>query len=212
MPGSHATAPRCPNVLNMVVDMPDGQWGGWIPDRRIGSAAAELAVGLSDGQEARATVRRSIELINAGSLRKGAIVLSNAIWVPDRGRGEVAAILDVTLIAAPGDDKAPERYLSRNLRKDFGWTTRLMEYAADTAQVPAGPMTIEQVLLRRFRERQVQAYLFLNVFPPGAEEAVSLVFNTVHLDLVTEVARQARVMAESLQIELGEIPGGRRQV
>lgn len=209
--GFGTTAPLRPHVLNIVADMPDGQWGGWVPDRRIGSAAVDLAGGLSEGAEARAAVRRSVELVNADSLRKGAVVLSNVIWVPDRRRGEVAAIGDVTLIKTPGGEEAPARYLARNLRKDFGWTTRLVEYAADTSQVPGGPMTIEQVLLRRFGERQVQAYLFLNVFPPGAEEAVSLVFNTVHLELVTEVARQGRMIAESLQIELGEIPGGRRQ-
>ena len=208
---SGTTAPQRPHVLNIVAEMPDSHWGGWVPDRRIGSAAADLAVGLSEGPQARAAVRRSVEVINADSLHKGSIVLSNVIWVPDRQRGEVAAIGDVTLIETSGGAEAPARYLARNLRKDFGWTTRLVEYAADTSEVPGGPMTIEQVLLRRFGERRVQAYLFLNVFPPGAEEAVSLVFNTVHLDLVTDIARQGRLMAESLQIELGEIPGGRRK-
>jgi len=196
------------NVVQIDVVLPDEHWAGWTPGVGIGSVAADLAEGVADGDLARHVVRRSVELVNADSLSKGGIVVSNAVWVPDRTSGEVAAVLDTTLIEAPGGAGAPARHLARNLRKDFGWTTRIVEYAADTSQVPAGPMTIEQVLLRRFGE-QVQAYLFLNVFPPGADEAASLVLNTVHLDLVTEVARQGRMIAESLQLTLGDIPGGR---
>ncbi|ADG74321.1 hypothetical protein Cfla_1423 [Cellulomonas flavigena DSM 20109] len=190
---------------------PEG-WMGWEPGSGIRAVAREIASHLADVGSARDVTARSVELVNADSLGKNGIVAHNAVWVPDRRTGEVAAILDMVVISAPGGETAPEQRLARNLRRSFGWTTRIVEYAADTAHVPAGRMTIEQVLLRRFGERQVQAYLFLNVFPPGAVEAASLVFNTVHLDLVTEVARQGRMIAESLVLELGEIPGGRRQV
>lgn len=199
------------HVVYVDLTLPDGTWAGWVPGRGIGAAAAELARRVASGESARAVTRRSIELVNADSLRKGGIVISNAVWVPSSATGDVAGILDVTLLDAPGDSTAPERHLARNLRKDFGWTTRIVDYAASTGQVPAGRMTIEQVLLRRFGERKVQAYLFLNVYPPGACEAASLVFNTVHLDLVTELAGQARIIAETLELTLGDIPGGRRK-
>lgn len=199
------------HLVQVDLRLPDDTWAGWLPGGGIGPAAAQLAHQTAASEEARATTRRAIELVNADTLRKGGIVVSNAVWVPDSATGEVAAILDVTLLDAPGGESAPERHLARNLRKDFGWTTRIVDYAASTGQVPAGRMTIEQVLLRRFGERKVQAYLFLNVYPPGACEAASLVFNTVHLDLVTELAGQARIIAETLELTLGDIPGGRRK-
>ncbi|UZN04780.1 hypothetical protein [Cellulomonas sp. S1-8] len=186
------------------------QWMGWTAGSAIEPLARTIAEQLADEGAARAVTARSIEVINADSLRKQGIVAHNAIWVPDRSTGEVAAVLDLTVMPAAGGAAAPERHLTRNLRRAFGWTTRIVEYAAQTSEVPAGRMTIEQVLLRRFGERQVQAYLFLHVFPPGAHEAACLVFNTVHLDLVTEIARQGRMFAESLELTLGDIPGGRR--
>lgn len=85
-----------------------------------------------------------------------------------------------------------------------------LRHASDKAEVPAGVMTIEQSLLPRFGERQVQAYLVLDVYPPGAPEAASLILSTVHLDLVGEVGRHGRSIAESLRLMLGGIPGGRR--
>ncbi|UZN04781.1 hypothetical protein [Cellulomonas sp. S1-8] len=191
--------------------LPDESWGGWVPAPSVGTVASGLSRELADQGPAREVTRRSIELVNSDSLRKRGIVAANAVWVPVRSTGEVAAILDLTVIQAPGGESAPEQHLARSLRKDFGWTTRIVEYAAQTSEVPAGRLTIEQVLLRRFGERQVQGFLFLNVFPPGAAEAASLVFNTVHLDLVTEVARQGRMIAESLDLTLGDIPGGRRR-
>ena len=199
-------------LVGHVYRYPDEQWAGWDPGHGIAPVARELAVSLADPGEARALTARSVELINADSLRKKGIIVHNTIWVPDRTTGEVAAIVDFTVIEALGGSEAPERYLARNLRKDFGWRTRILEYAADTTEVSAGRLTIEQVLLRRSGDRQVQSYLFLNVFPPGAVEAASLVFNTVHLDLVTEVARQGRILVESLELDLGDIPGGRRKV
>lgn len=196
-------------LVEFEVTSPE-RWMGWTAGSGIGSLAREIAAHLADEGAAQSLTARSVEAINAESLRKVGIVAHNAIWVPDPSTGEVAAILDVTVMPAQGAATAPERHLARSLRRAFGWTTRIVEYAAQTSQVPAGRMTIEQVLLRRFGERQVQGYLFLNVFPPGAQEAASLVFNTVHLDLVTELARQARMIAESLQLTLGDIPGGRR--
>lgn len=198
------------SLVGFTFSNPDG-WMGWEPGRGISSVAREIAAHLADAGAARDLTARSVELVNADSLAKKGIVAHNAVWVPDRTTGEVAAILDLVVMPAPGGDAAPERRLARNLRRSFGWTTRILEYAAELSRVPAGRLTIEQVLLRRFGERQVQAYLFLNVFPPGAVEAASLVFNTVHLDLVTEVARQGRMIADSLELELGEIPGGRRK-
>ncbi|UZN04782.1 hypothetical protein [Cellulomonas sp. S1-8] len=186
-------------------------WAGWTPGWSFARFAREIAGELAEPGPASEVTARAVGLVNADSLRKRGIVAQNAVWVPDRSTGEVAAILDVTIIVAPGGESAPERHLARNLRKDFGWTTRIVDYAAQTSEVPAGRLTIEQVLLRRFGERQVQGFLFLNVFPPGAAEAASLVFNTVHLDLVTEVARQGRMIAESLELTLGDIPGGRRK-
>lgn len=187
------------------------QWMSWAPGSGAGALASQLAEQLADGSSARALTARSVEAVNADSMRKKGIVAHNAVWVPNRSTGEVAAILDLLVVDASGGASAPERHLSRNLRRSFGWATRIVDYAARTSQVPAGRMTIEQMLLRRFGERQVQAYLFLNVYPPGGSEAASLVFNTVHLDLVTEIARQGRMIAESLQLTLGHIPGGRRR-
>lgn len=186
------------------------QWMGWSPGPAVGPIAQELADRLAEGPVARSLTARSVETINADSLRKNGIVAHNAIWVPDRASGEVAAILDLVVVDAAGGESAPEQHLARSVRRAFGWTTKILDYAARVSEVPAGRMTIEQVLLRRFGQREVQAYLFLRVFPRGSIEAVSLVFNTVHLDLVTEVARQGRMIAESLQLTLGDIPGGRR--
>ena len=211
MSGGRVDEPQVGNLLvGYHLRYPDDRWAGWEPGSGIGPVARQLARELSDEGEPRVVTARSVELINADSVQKRGIVAHNAVWVPHASTGEVVAILDLTVTSAAGGGAgAPERHLARNIRRDFGWTTRIVEYAADTSQVPAGPMTIEQVLLRRFGERQVQAYLFLNVFPPGADEALSLVLNTVHLDLVTEVARQGRTIADSLQLTLGDIPGGR---
>ncbi len=181
---------------------PDEQWAGWTPGRGVSRVAREIAEQVADGTVARAHVESAIERINADSLRKGGMVGQNAVWVPDRATGEVVAIMDFTKVDTPGGVHAPEQYLARNLRKDFGWTTRVVEYTADVGEVQAGRLTVEQVLLRGWRDRTVQSYLFVNVYPPGSRNAASFVFNTVHLDLVPEVARQAWMIAESLVLTL----------
>jgi|GEM_PF-899980 len=209
MTGDDASTAARGRLAHVDYTYPDDRWAGWSPGGGIARLALEIAEELAEPGPARATTARAVEIVNADSLRKGGIVAQNAIWVPRRSTGEVAGILDVTIIAAPGGPSAPERHLSRSLRRDFGWTTRILEYAAQTSEVPAGRMTIEQVLLRRFGEREVQAYLFLNVYPPVAQEAASLVLNTVHLDLLGDLARHGRMIAESLRLTLGDIPGGR---
>lgn len=198
-------------LVGYAYPYPSDRWRGWDPGDGMTRVSGEIAETLADIGDARRLAARAIEAVNADSLRKRGIVAHNAVWVPDRTTGEVAAVMDFTIIGTSGGDRAPETHLARNVRKDLGWTTRIVDYAASISEVPAGRMTIEQVLLRRFTERRVQAYLFLNVFPPGACEAASLVFNTVQLDLVPELARQARMIAESLELTLGEIPGGRRR-
>ncbi|MCC2315314.1 hypothetical protein [Cellulomonas xiejunii] len=189
--------------------LPGAGWAGWTPGASIRTVAERLGEDLAIGDEARRAVRASIESINSDSRRKGDFILQNAVWVPDPSTGAVAAVLDATVRSTPGGSSAPARYLARNIRRDFGWTTRIVEYVASESRVPAGRMTAEHTIVRPFGERQVQGYLFLRVFPPGAGEAFSLLLNTVHLDLLTELARQGRMMAESLQLTLGHIPGGR---
>ena len=198
-----------PRLTTYEYRLPDDCWQGWVPGSGIEAVSRTIAERLADGSQARGVVRRSVELLNADALTKGSVICRQAVWVPDRSTGEVAAVLDATLLAARRGVLTPERHLARNLRRYFGWTTRIEDYAASTSLVPAGDLTIEQVLLRLFRERQVQGYLYLNVFPVGAVEAFSLILNTVHLDLLQDIARQGRMIAESLQLTLGEVPGGR---
>lgn len=162
------------------------------------------------GTEARAVLRRSVEALDADSRRKGDHIFRNAVWVPDPGSGVVAAVLDATVRRAPGGDSAPHLYLSRSVRRDFGWTTRIVDYAASESEVSAGHLTIEQALVRPLGDRTVQAYLILRVFPPQCDEAFSLFLNTVHLDLVDDLALHGRSIADSLELTRGHIPGGRR--
>ncbi len=198
-----------PHVVSYGYAFPAG-WGSWTPGHGVDAVAAELATTLADTDDGRALVRRSVPAVNADALRKGAS-MRLAVWVPDRTTGEVVAIMDLGIRGFPGD-ATPEAHLARDVGRDLGRRARLMEYAARRATLPAGEATIEQYVLRLRGERQVQGYLMFQVFPPGAGEAVQLVFNTVHLTLLNAVAEQARVIADSLTVTLGEIPGGRRTV
>ena len=193
-------------MVGSTMSFPEG-WGSWAPGSGIDLAATELARTLADTDEARAVVRRSVAAVNADSLRKG-MSTRLAVWVPDRASGEVMAIMDMGLRGFPGD-ASPEAHLARNVKRDLGRRTKLMEYAARRATLPVGETTIEQFVLRLGGERQVQGYLLFLLFPHGAQEAVSLMFNTVHLNLLNAIAEQARMIAESLTVSLGEIPDGR---
>ena len=81
---------------------PDDHWRGWGPGHDVGRIAREIAEALADPGAGRTLTARSVERINADSLRKKGIVAHNVIWVPDRTTGEVAAIVDFTLIETPG--------------------------------------------------------------------------------------------------------------
>lgn len=199
------------SIVRFELELPDERWAGWTPGSADEDVADELASSLGVGAAAQANVRRSVESIDNDSRKKGDYIVQNAVWVPEPLTGEIAAVLDATVRITPGGDTAPERYLARNRRADFGWATRIVEYAASQSDVPAGRMTVERTLLRPFGGRRVQSYLFLRVFPPGADEAFSLILNTVHLDLVPDLDRQGRMVAESLRLTLGDIPGGRRR-
>jgi len=197
-------------IVEYQLNFPDETWASWTPGQGIEPVAADLAQRLADGPDAQALVRRSVAALNADAVRKGSVIIDEAVWVPDRSAGEVMTIMDVTAKVFPaGSEVSPQAYLARNLKKDFGRGTKILDYAAQTTEVPAGPAAVEQVVLRLRRERTVQGYLFFLVFPDGADEALSLSFNTVHLNLLTEISAQARIIAESLTLTLGDIPGGR---
>jgi len=197
-----------PDVISYTIAFPDLSWGSWTPGHGIDAVAAELAPRLADGAVAEALVRRSVTAINAESLRKETS-LRQAIWVPDHATGEVLAVMDLGIRRFADGDATPDAHLARDAKRDFGRRARVMQYAARRARLPAGEATIEQFVLRLRGEPEVQAYLVFLLFPQGAREAVSLVFNTVHLNLLTALAEQARIIAESLTVTLGEIPGGR---
>lgn len=200
-----------PHVVHYDVRFPNASWEGWVVGAQLGGIPAEFADRLADGAEAQALVHRSVVKINAEALAKKGVIGARAIWVPDRSTGEVMAIMSVSFQGFPDGAATPEAYLGRNVKRDMGRRTKILEYASRVVEVPAGPATIEQFVLRLGGEKQVQGYLFFVIFPSGAREAVHLSFNTVHLSLLTPIAEQARVFADSLTVTLGEIPGGRRK-
>lgn len=194
-----------PNLVDYRMRLPDDSWGSWNPGSGADAVAAGLALRLADGPAAQAVVRRSVITINANALTKGNAVVTEAIWVPDRTTGEVMATMELKVRSFRDGLATPEAYLARDVKKDAGRRARILEYAARTSEVPAGALTIEQFLLRLRRERLVQGYLFLLIFPPDIQEAVWLTFNTPHLALLTTIAEQARIIADSVTVTLGKI-------
>jgi len=187
------------------LNFPDETWASWTPGNGIEPVAADLAQRLADGPDAQALVRRSIAALNADALRKGDMIIREAVWVPDRSTGEVMAVMDVTVLGfPPGAEVSAEAFATRNVKKELGRAAKLLDYAVDITDVPAGLAVVETMVLRMRGEHTVQAYLFFLVFPEDVREAFSLTFNTVHLNLLTEISAQARIIAESVVLTLGE--------
>lgn len=209
-PGVPAVTGRGPRLVGYEYGLPDEYWAGWSPQHHADDLAETISHRLSDGPAAQGVVRSSVLRLNSDALSKGSLVVRQGVWVPDRSTGRVVAVLDTMLVAARRGALTPERHLSRSLRREFGWTTQILEQWADVTDVPAGRTTVRSVVLRRRGDPTVQYYLFLDVFPPTAVEGFSFVLNTVHLDLAEAIARQGRVMANSLKLTLGDIAGERR--
>lgn len=195
-----------PYLVAYEYQLPSDEWEGWVPGHGIERVAREIADRLTERPEARSTVARAIELLNEDALTKGTAIVRQAVWVPDPRSGEVAAVLDTTVLASRRGALTLDRHLSRGHRRKFGWRTRVVEYDATVFDVPAGRVAYERTLLRPFGEREVQAYLFFTVFAPGADEGFCFLLNTIHLELRDGLEEHGRAMAASVQLTLGDAP------
>ena len=194
-------------VTGFHVDFPDEKWASWKPGNGISVVAAELASACADGVAAQALVRRSVTALNAEAIQKGAVVVHEAIWVPDRSTGEVMAVMDVGIRGFPQRGEVSANvYSNRNVKKEIGRAGKVLDHAVHVSEVSAGPMAVESMVVRLRGERTIQGYLYFLVFPEGLRQAFVLQFNTVHLNLMNEIAAQGRIIAESVTLTVGDAP------
>lgn len=181
-------------------------WAGWNPGTRIERLAREVADQIASTPTGRDEVRRGVEAVNQAALDKGGAVATTAIWVPDRGTGEVRGVLMETLrVFKRPQEASPEAFCARNWRRAYGgWRVRITERSAEIFECEAGRGVLETIVGRLRGERTVQAYSSFFVFPhDGTPEAVQLAFNTVHLDQLVELTVLGRQITNSLEITTG---------
>ncbi|UZN02691.1 hypothetical protein [Cellulomonas sp. S1-8] len=161
---------------------------------------------MAESDESRALLRRSVAAVNDTAVRKGGAVGTAAVWVPDRGTGEVRGVLMEMLqgFDDPGESN-PEGFVARNWRRDYGgWRVKITEHSAEIFECPAGRGVVETIVGRLRGERTIQAYSSFFVFPAdGTPESVQLAFNTVHLDQLVELTVLGRSITDSLEITTG---------
>lgn len=174
-----------PLPLQSAADSPEAQ--ALIHD------AAEL---LADEGAARERLERFLLTAQPGLVEDHLILLG--VWVPDREAGIPQAVMKAELLTG-GDIDTFERTV---LTSDPPEGVERVNLETVRVDVAAGPAVI--VDHQGAVDGTIEQYLQFCVFPPGTTDAISLAFSTTALHLVEDFAAATRVIAETLEVRLGD--------
>lgn len=164
--------------------------------RMIAAVAADLTT------DAGAASRLEQELLRVQPALVAQGALAVAVWVPDPIAGLPLGHLVVELLV--GDGTTPEQYAaSLDPRPRPGQS--VLRFDVEQLSVPAGPAVVVDTVGAEARG-EVEEVITYVVFPDGTTDAMSLTFATTALHLGGELAGDARAIADTLTVTLGDGP------
>lgn len=177
------------------------EWGSWYP--REGAAAADaVAAVLADGPEAQARVREGVLAVDAG-LPPDIPLFTTAVWVPDRGSGEVCgALVAELLVGVPAGDDPVGEFLRLVARPPKRRGERTFEYSVARADLPAGPAGIQSRTWSDKASRTVRTAITWTVIAPGATEAIGVEVSTTSPVLLDALIDAAVVVMHTLTLDI----------
>ncbi|MDM8084499.1 hypothetical protein QUV83_06975 [Cellulomonas cellasea] len=175
-------------------------WGGWQPGE-VPVDADAVAERLADGPAAQDRVRAAVQAVDAEMREAKAALLQLGVWVPDRSTGEVygTMVLELRVDAPSAAD-----FLAAVRKPPRDRSVKVFHHDSAAAEVDAGPAVVVTRAQADRKTRVVLNEIEWTVFPPGATDAVQIVFGTPVAEFAQALADESVDTVNRLTVTLGQ--------
>lgn len=193
-------------ITSVKVGIPDG-WIGW-DGGQAHEQVDSLTADVTD-PTTRDALRQLILDTDTKATATG-LVTAVALWVPDANPRTAQAVMRAELRTGDPAQPLSHEALLHARTNDPLWGYHVTDRSVIALGVPAGPAVAEVTILaqrRGFLGRRLappQARILYSVTPPGSYDVAELELVTHDPQLLDALVEQARTIAASLQVRLGE--------
>jgi hypothetical protein len=129
--------------------------------------------------------------------------LGVALWIADPERPIAYALLVVDFVVPDqGEAFDVETLLEIARTSEAPAGVERLSRRVERVDLPAGPAVVQREIVAAAPGGEVEERIKYTVFPAGAVEALALAFAGPHLQLGERLDAEARIIAESLKVEL----------
>lgn len=194
-------------IYSVDLGVPKG-WFSIVVADATDALVVELAQRHADAPEAQAFLTKSLVSLIHDAVEN--YVGHLLFYVPDRQVGEVVAFAQgSTLVLPRARDATAEAYAARSPQRIGGRKFKVLDHSAVLVQCPAGPAAFVVTLQRQRYTTSTFWEAEIVIFPEyeGLREGVRVLVYSSHLDLVEDLGRWCRTIANGVEADVGYADG-----